>query len=268
VLSVQRRPAELAAEFDAVGAVLVPDVLPPDLIRRTAVEVSSLLAEDGPHVFKERDDRTVRAVYGLHQRGGVWREIAQLPALAEIVSAIFGEEFYLFQWKLNPKSPMTGDRWEWHRDYVYWKTADGMPAPRAVTAAVFLSDVTPEAGPTRVIRGSHRLPSSRVEQAQLRHEERVDGDDDWTDFVADGLPYTVPDGEAMELCNERGVVDGIGPAGTVLLFHSNAIHGSLVNTSAAPRIVGFLTFNPLTNAPLSAGPRPAFFVNTDPVPFS
>ncbi|HXM53923.1 MAG TPA: phytanoyl-CoA dioxygenase family protein [Candidatus Dormibacteraeota bacterium] len=266
---VQDAWAESLAQFHDSGAVVLSDLYPSDLVRRACDELPSLLAEQGPHTFKESDGETVRAVYGLHGRDGVWREMAELPALHQVIADVLGEEYYLFQWKINPKAPTTGEEWEWHRDFVYWHLEDGMPAPHAVTAAVFLSDVTPASGPTQVIRGSHRLPLSGSEQRQLGRRERgQDDEEDWTVLVANGLPYTVSNDEADRLCAVHGVVEGVGAPGSALLFHSNAIHGSRPNTSESLRVVAFLTFNPVANEPRQASPRPGYFVNKDPVPLS
>jgi ectoine hydroxylase-related dioxygenase (phytanoyl-CoA dioxygenase family) len=70
------------------------------------------------------------------------------------------------------------------------------------------------------------------------------------------------------LIGRDGVIEGVGKAGSMLVFHSNAIHGSDRNRSASPRVIGLLTFNPMTNAPRESSPRPNYFVNSDPEPFS
>jgi ectoine hydroxylase len=254
------------AEFNRSGVVLVPGLIPEELLDRVQAELPVLLAERGPHVFLESDGKTVRAVYGLHQRDDVWRELAELPALHEIVADLLQEPYYLFQWKINPKAPLVGDRWEWHRDYTYWGAEDGMPEPRALTAAVLLSDTPLAAGPTVVVKGSHLLPLSDAERRQLGRTgsgERT-GDDDWSRLVDNGLPYVVDDTDFNRISGEYGVVRSVGEAGTVMFFHSNVIHGSLPNTSAYVRDTAFLTFNPVSNAPKQPSPRPDHFVNQYP----
>lgn len=259
--------AAYAEEFQETGAVVIPSLVPIELIARVRAELPALLAESGPHIFMETDGQAVRAVYGLHQRDGVWRELAEEPALRALIDAIYGEPYYVFQWKINPKAPKGGERWEWHRDFTYWGAEDNMPEPKALTVAILISDVAEESGPTVVIKNSHRLPLSDTERGQIGGWDRADGDEntDWSRLVSNGLPYVIHDDEADRLSRQHGAVIGAGPAGTALIFHSNSIHGSLPNVSATTRVVALLTFNPLSNAPSVASQRPDYFVNRYPV---
>ena len=252
----------LADTFHRDGALLVPDLVPASAIRRMNADLDALLAEDWPHVFRESNGIAVRAVYGLHERGGIWAELLHLPGIVEASEHIIGEPYYVFQWKINPKAPNGGQKWEWHRDYVYWELLDGMPEPKAVNVSIFMTDVTPESGPTRVVRGSHLLPLSDGERATLPTSPPVsDIDGELSSFAAAEIPYFVPDDEAERLGAEHGFVEALGAAGSVFFFHSNAIHGSLPNVSRQPRTVTFLTLNPVRNAPRTASIRAGHMAN-------
>ena len=48
---------------------------------------------------------------------------------------IYGDEFYMHQFKINGKMAFDGDVWQWHQDYGTWKNDDLMPEPRAMNVA-------------------------------------------------------------------------------------------------------------------------------------
>jgi len=251
-----------AKTFHRDGALLVPNLVPASLIRRMNDDLEALLAEDWPHVYRETNGPAVRAVYGLHERGGVWQELLKLPALVEAAQHILGEPYYVFQWKINPKAPNGGQKWEWHRDYVYWDVLDGMPEAKAINISIFMTDVTEATGPTRVVRGSHRFPlSARERELAPRAAPDQQSDGALASYAAAEIPYYVPDDEAEQLGSEHGFIEATGDRGSAFFFHSNVIHGSLPNLSPDPRIVTFLTLNPISNAPQRASVRAGHMVN-------
>ncbi|HTJ69652.1 MAG TPA: phytanoyl-CoA dioxygenase family protein [Actinospica sp.] len=259
--------AARAEEFHRDGAVLVPDFVSADLVRRMNGDLGAMLGGDWPHVYHENDGTTPRAVYGLHERGGAWAELTRLPQLAEAVERICGEPYYIFQWKINTKAPHGGEKWEWHRDFVYWQFLDGMPEARAVNVSIFLDDVTVETGPTRVVRGSHRIPLSERENALLpRALPTAEADGDLENFAAAQIPYYVPEDEVEKLGREHGFIEATGRAGSAFIFHSNVVHGSLPNLSDNSRNITFMTLNPVSNKPTASSIRGGHMVNTPTAP--
>ncbi|WP_280464650.1 phytanoyl-CoA dioxygenase family protein [Nocardia brasiliensis] len=253
----------LVESFRQDGYVFLPEALPSELLAEMRASVQDLLTEPGPQRFLERDGVTARAIYGLHGRDGVWRAAAERSILPRIARSLLGEDIYVYQWKVNPKSPGAGDRWEWHRDFTFWSREDGMPAPRALTAAILLEENGPESGPLQLVVGSHRL-------APLPEETNICGPSareatDWSAIVSDSLAYTVTDNSVERIGRERGIVTVCGPPGSVVYFDCNIIHGSGRNLSTYPRTLALITYNCVDNVPRDwANPRPDFFVNHYP----
>ncbi|MFD7451664.1 phytanoyl-CoA dioxygenase family protein [Kitasatospora sp. NPDC059827] len=246
------------------GFVVLPALIPDQLLQEIRRALPALLAEDGPQRFFEQDGSTVRAVYGLHRKDAPWRTVSEETLLPRAARTLLGGDMYVYQWKINPKAANTGDRWEWHRDFTFWQREDGMPAPDALTAAVFLDEVTEENGPLQLIPGSHAV-ATRYETAE---EQRADSasraDDNWSAIVSANLSHSIPPAVAEELAEEHGVHRATGPAGTVVLFSSNIVHGSSPNRSGQPRTLALISYNTVGNAPAEwANPRPEFFLNHD-----
>ncbi|MFE0102411.1 phytanoyl-CoA dioxygenase family protein [Streptomyces sp. NPDC059009] len=262
--------AGLAQGYERDGFVFLPSLLPVGLLRRLRGELPRVLAEDGPQRFYEDDGRTVRAVYGLHRKDGPWREAAENSVLTAVARLLLDEDMYVFQWKLNPKAARTGDRWQWHRDFDFWRERDGMARPDVLTAALFLDDVTYENGPLRLVPGSHAVTSEQERRlattGQGAGREPADGRG-WSGMVSARLTYALPEGARAQVTDARGTFTATGPAGSVVLFHGNIVHGSSPNTSAATRNLALITYNTIRNAPAHGpGSRPEFFCNRVPAP--
>jgi ectoine hydroxylase len=253
--------ADQLERYHTDGYLVCEGAVPDELVEQARDELLVLIDEDGPHRFMEADSVTVRAIYGLHDRAGVWQELAYAPSLHGAATELLDGPTYLFQWKINPKAGSVGERWEWHRDFDFWYREDGVPEPLMVTAALFLDDVTPDNGPMVVVPGSHRVV------ANLDASESETGEDGWDALVSSSLKYTVADEEIAAYDGESEPRAVCGPRGTVMFFHPNLVHSSSANTSAARRALGFLTYNLSANAPDSPR-RPGFFVNHDTSPIS
>jgi ectoine hydroxylase len=240
--------------FASEGFLFKEAWLPETQLEDAVTALPNILHEEGPQRFLEADNCSVRAVYGLHQRGGIWAEIASLPQIAVVAEELLGGPVYPFQWKINPKVEWVGEDWDWHRDFTFWQHEDGVTSPDLVTAAIFFDDVRPESGPILVLPGSHN------DVAESAESEPESSDSSWDNLVSTQLKYTVLAGEVAERGAVRPLAEQVGQAGSVLFFHANLVHGSAANTSSRRRAIGFLTFNLCSNAPLVAR-RPAFFVN-------
>ena len=130
--------ADQLERYHAEGYLVCEGAVPEDLVEQARDELPALIEEPGPHRFMETNGETVRAIYGLHDRDGVWQELAYARSLLGVATDLLGGPAYLFQWKLNPKAGSVGEQWEWHRDFDFWCLEDGVPEPLMVTAALFL----------------------------------------------------------------------------------------------------------------------------------
>lgn len=81
-----------------------------------------------------------------------FRQLIEHPPILDRHRAIFGDQVQLLQYDLlrqGPKShfPLRA----WHRDFAF--PGD---IPLSVNTILFVDDITPDKGPTRVVPGSHR----------------------------------------------------------------------------------------------------------------
>ncbi|OZT79471.1 ectoine hydroxylase, partial [Marinococcus halophilus] len=135
---------------------------------------------------------------------------------------------------------------------------DGMPDMRALSCSIILTDNYEFNGPLMLIPGSQKwyvscpgtTPEDNFKQSLKKQETGV------------------PDNESMEWLTEQagGQIDrATGPAGSVLFFDCNTMHGSAGNISPYPRSNVFFVFNSVENKlvdPFSGQePRPEFLAN-------
>ncbi|WP_327131256.1 phytanoyl-CoA dioxygenase family protein [Streptomyces sp. NBC_01343] len=268
-------PKRLLAAYRRDGFVVVPPITPHEIWAPLTGELPSVLAEEGPQRFFEEDGTTVRAVYGLHRRGGPWQALAEASPLTALARLLLGEDMYVYQWKVNPKAARHGDRWQWHRDFDFWRAADGMRRPAALTAAVFLDEVTEENGPLRLIPGTHAdLPATAAPSGNDGLGESGESGEsgseagDWAWITSNRNAYALPDPSAEELARTRAVHEATGPAGTAVLFHGNLVHSSGPNRSSRARTLALISYNAVSNAPPAGHPaaRQDLFVNHDAKP--
>jgi ectoine hydroxylase len=224
-----------------------------------------------PHVLGDRSERrvmegsgaAVRSVYGPHQHDGTMAALARHPRLVESTRDLLHGDVYVYQSKLNVKAAFVGEVWEWHQDYVFWREEDAMPAPRALTAAVFLDDVTDENGPMRLLPGSQQ---EGVLPCEGQRGPTGDGLE-WMSHVSASLKYTLDTTLLGGLTDCYGLTAATGPAGSVLFFDANVAHASPPNLSPFDRALMMFTYNHVDNAaPTGQLTRPEFLVSRDSRP--
>ncbi|MFI9051735.1 phytanoyl-CoA dioxygenase family protein [Streptomyces sp. NPDC053427] len=248
---------EMSAQYDRDGFILVPGVFS----HSELASIKAALAEDvtvkGPHLITEDDGETMRAVYASHTRHPLFRDLITSERLLGPAMQLVAQDLYVHQFKINTKRPFGGESWAWHQDYPVWRDADRMPEPRAVNVAVFLDDVTEFNGPVVFLRGSHQLGS----EASRRREG------DQADEHIDPHDYALSTTDLSRLAGVHEMTSPKGPAGTVVFFHPEIMHGSAPNISPFPRDLLIATYNASTNAPRPLGePRPEYLVGRDTTP--
>jgi hypothetical protein len=131
------------------------------------------------------------------------------------------EQISLFSDKLNFKRP-GGAPFPWHQDNPYWAfQCDHLD--RLVSLAIVLDDSTIENGCLWLIPGSHKQGALQC----------------FTDRGVVGRLYT--DVDNLDL-NEPEPIDV--PAGSLVYFHGDIVHGSQVNRSDEERRLLLLTYQP------------------------
>lgn len=137
-----------------------------------------------------------------------------------------------------------------------------MPRMRAVSASLLLTDNGAHNGPLMLMPGSHhRFIACAGETPDDNHTRSLKKQE-----------IGVPSQESLtELASEHGITAATGPAGTLVLFDCNTIHGSNGNITPFPRSNAFFVFNAVSNrlqAPFAGTkPRPDFLARRgDPQP--
>ncbi|MFI9804253.1 phytanoyl-CoA dioxygenase family protein [Streptomyces sp. NPDC052301] len=208
----------------------------------------------GPQRTLEEDTGRVRAVHGVHRTNEFFGRLIRDSRLLAPAMALLDEDVYVHQFKINAKHGLGGGIWEWHQDYSFWRREDGMPEPRALSAAVFLDPVDEFNGPLYVVPGSH-------DQELLVHGEQ---ESDWESTLSASLKYRIDEQALADCIGPRGIVAPHGPAGTVLFFDARLLHGSPPNMSPFGRRLLIVTYNAVSNAPREDHQtRPEFLAGRD-----
>jgi ectoine hydroxylase len=164
----------------------------------------------------------------------------------------------VFQFKINAKSAFGGDGWAWHQDFLAWKLCDNLPTPKQVNVAVFLDEVNKFNGPVIFVPGSHRDGLMRYsrQDGQAKSTQHLDPED-----------IALTPKQMTYLVQQQGMISPKGPAGSLVFFHSEVVHGSAQNMSPFPRKVLLVTYNDVTNLPRPMSePRPEYVVCRDSTP--
>ncbi|MGH8432550.1 MAG: phytanoyl-CoA dioxygenase family protein, partial [Solimonas sp.] len=190
----------------------------------------------------EKDGTSIRAAWAVEIDSDACAAAYRLPRILEPVKQLLGDGVYLYQSRLNYKVAGKGDVFQWHQDYTSWRM-DGMPHGGhrdMLTVLIMLDDTKTENGPLRFIPGSHR-------------EGVFDPIyDTWTTSYP---LHIVPDEKVDRLARASSVVECTGPAGTVVIFCGNLVHGSTENKSNKDRRNLYFAYSRGDNRPVLGGPR-------------
>jgi ectoine hydroxylase len=246
-------------QFDREGVLMLQGVLDGnevDDLLETAQELAArpdLRASERTIVEAKSDQ--VRSVFEVHRLSETIRRLASDDRLAGAARQILGSDVYLHQSRVNFKPAIHGEGFFWHSDFETWHTEDGMPAMRAVSFSVALTDNFHFNGPLMVLPGSHRAYVACVGETP----------DDHYKHSLRNQEIGTPDDASLHALAERAggeIRTQVGPAGSVAVFDCNAMHGSGNNISPFPRSNVFFVYNSVENTlvePFSANaPRPDF----------
>lgn len=225
----------------------------------TKYEVASLLdamdsdVVDGPHRIVDKETNELLALYASHQRIDAFAALVRSPQLLDPARVLAGGDVYNYQFKINVKPAFGKDQVSWHQDYTAWKIADQLPSPRLVNAALLLDEATEFNGPLLFVPGSHRSGNLR---------------DDRNDSATSKL-HLDPEDIALRPQHIAHLVETLGmrsvqaPAGSVILFSPEIVHGSAPNMSPTPRRLLIATYNACSNLPQTTRPRASYLVGRD-----
>jgi ectoine hydroxylase len=234
--------AQQLAAYESDGFLLLEDLF-------SAAEVQALLDEiqrmgkdlaivRGDEAITEPGSDALRSVFRVHELSPLLGGLARDPRLIHVARQILGSEVYIHQSRANMKPGFKGKEFYWHSDFETWHVEDGMPAMRALSCSLLLTENNACNGPLMLMPGSHRhfiscqgkTPEHHCRSSLKRQE------------------YGVPDPVSLQLLAEQGGIRAMtAGAGSVVFFDCNAMHGSSGNISPWPRANVFMVYNSVEN---------------------
>jgi len=234
-------PEELAS-YEANGFLVQKELFKPEEIADLNAELRRLCSseeiKDMDETIAEPESREVRSIFRIHKLNPLFERLSRDPRVLEVAEQLLGGRVYIHQSRVNLKPGFIGKEFYWHSDFETWHVEDGMPRMRAVSVSISLTPNYPFNGPLMLIPGSHKLYISCAGQTPEDHYK-------------DSLrrqEYGVPDNESLrKMADEGGIAAPTGPAGTVVFFECNTMHGSNSNISPYPRSNVFMVYNNMEN---------------------
>ena len=219
-------------QFDREGYLFLPDVFTETESALLNREAQRVFAMDRKEVVREKDGKTARTAFAAQHYNEGFRRLGRHPRLLKPVKQILDGDVYMHQYKVNAKAAFNGDVWQWHQDYGTWSRDDLMPEARAMNIALFLEDVTEFNGALMFIPRSHK--GGVIDAGH--------------DVQTTSYPlWTIDDETITRLVDEGGIVSPKGRAGSVIMFHSNLVHGSPSNMSPYDRTIVYLSLCHVNN---------------------
>ncbi|MCZ7582909.1 MAG: ectoine hydroxylase [Deltaproteobacteria bacterium] len=262
-------PGPLTAEqidfYDKNGFLVLPAYFNADEVARYRDEALraavALAATERPEVVREPGGEIVRSVFAIHTLNETFGTLCRTPRLADAARQILGGDVAIHQSRINFKPGFHGKEFSWHSDFETWHVEDGMPRMRAVSCSVILSENNEFNGPLMLVPGSHRTYLTCVGKTPKDHYK----------LSLRKQEYGVPSDEALKELVDRGGLESFkGPAGSVLFFDCNTMHGSGSNISPFPRNNVFFVYNSVENALVEpfggTEPRPEFIAHRNAEP--
>jgi ectoine hydroxylase-related dioxygenase (phytanoyl-CoA dioxygenase family) len=155
-----------AARFAEDGYIVLPEVLDADEARALYAAFDALPgAGRRPSGIAKWNERVL-----LRDRR--FFDAITRPRLLEAITATLGDDLQLLALDALETPAGSGRARAWHPDFAFWSDA-----LLTVNCAIYLQDMTPEAGPLHVIPGSHRWrrePSAEEETSALDGEVAVE----------------------------------------------------------------------------------------------
>lgn len=243
--------------FERDGFLVLRGLFDPEEVQALTGAAARMRADGGAfpreEVVTEPESDDVRTIFRIEEHDPTMARLAADPRLAGIARFLLDDEVYVHQSRLNYKPGFNGKPFYWHSDFETWHAEDGMPRMRAVSASLLLTDNRADNGALMLMPGSHRIYVSCAGRTPAENHRRS---------LKAQRVGTPSNGSLARLAQRFGIVDAEGPAGTLILFDCNAMHGSNGNITPFPRSNVFFVYNAVSNAlaaPFSApAPRPGY----------
>ncbi len=188
--------------------------------------------------IREPGSEIVRSVFRVHMINKMLSRLSRDRRLVNVARQIVGSEVYVHQSRANLKPGLFGKEFYWHSDFETWHVEDGMPTMRAVSCSILLTDNNDQNGPLMIMPGSHQYFISCIGETPDDHYKKS----------LRKQEYGVPDPDSLRfLADQNGIQSMTAPAGSVVFFDCNTMHGSNSNISPYPRSNVFFVYNSAEN---------------------
>lgn len=231
-------PAQIA-EYNEIGAIVVPDVLSPaEIAHLRAVtdgfveRAKGLTAHNDIYDLEDShspDNPRVRRIKAAHLHDPAYGNLARHPKILAVLQDLWGPDIRFDTAKLNMKCAGFGAPVEWHQDWAFYPhTNDDLAA-----VGVMFDDMEMENGPLMIVPGSHRGPTF--------------------DHHANGIFCGAMDPTNND-CDYSKAIPLTGKAGSITVHHVRAVHGSAPNVSGRDRRLLLFQFRAADAWPLLGFP--------------
>ena len=248
--------------YEKNGFLVLPGAMT-DLVQPIMDEIQRLKHDlkGAEELYTEPDSDEPRTIFKPYAHSDLVDAIRRDPRILQPVQQLLGSAAYTMQSRINIKPAFAGRSFPWHSDFETWHTEDGMPAMRAVTAWIMLTENHPFNGPLYVLKGSHKKFVSC---------SGITGEDNFKTSLR-RQTLGVPRNETMkELMDEYPLTAIYGPPGTLVFHECNILHGSPDNISSDPRGLLMFVYNSVANRPAAPfgglKPRPHYLSDRDTNP--
>lgn len=252
---------EQLAQYQQDGFLILHELLDPQEVQAYLDEVQELGKRQDlkgrAELVTEPNDAALRSLFAVHQFSPLFKDLLRDPRLLDVARQILGSEVYAHQSRVNYKPGFKGEEFYWHSDFETWHVEDGMPAMRALSCSILLTDNDASNGPLMLVPGSHRtflVCPGKTPDNHYKHSLRKQ---------EVGVPDSFSLSLMIEECGGVEVVEA--KAGSVIFFDCNTMHGSASNISPWPRANAFFVYNSVENtleAPkYGLEPRPEYLAH-------
>jgi len=243
--------------FERDGYALIEDLFSEEEVSSWDAEIQSLAATEDikkrDESFLEPGSTNVRSIFRVHTLSDLVDRLVRDPRLLDLARTILGSDVYVHQSRANLKPGFTGKEFYWHSDFETWHVEDGMPAMRAISCSVLLTDNDDTNGPLMLMPGSQKYFISCVGETPDNHYKES----------LKKQEYGVPDDDSLRfLAKQCGIKTIKAKAGSVVFFDCNTMHGSNSNISPFDRRNLFFVYNSVENSleepKYGLSPRPEY----------
>jgi ectoine hydroxylase len=243
--------------FERDGYALIEDLFSEEEVSSWDAEIQSLAATEDiknrAESFLEPGSTNVRSIFRVHMLSDLVDRLVRDPRLLDLARTILGSDVYVHQSRANLKPGFRGKEFYWHSDFETWHVEDGMPAMRAISCSVLLTDNDDTNGPLMLMPGSQKYFISCVGETPDNHYKES----------LKKQEYGVPDDDSLRfLANQCGIKTIKAKAGSVVFFDCNTMHGSNSNISPFDRRNLFFVYNSVENSleepKYGLSPRPEY----------